>query len=61
MLPKDAESLFGKGPAGSIWKSMLAEQLAYKLADGHSFGIAEALAEKRKRMDDARRLPAATA
>jgi Rod binding domain-containing protein len=57
MLPKDAESLFGKGPAGAIWKSMMAEQLAGKLAESHSFGIAEAVAEKRKRIEDAKGAP----
>ncbi len=48
MLPKDAESLFGSGPAGKIWKSMLAEHLANELAKSTAFGIAETIAENRK-------------
>jgi flagellar protein FlgJ len=47
MLPKDAKALFGSGPAGNIWKSMLAEQLANELAKSTSFGIAEQIAESR--------------
>ena len=48
MLPKEAESLFGSGPAGKIWKSMLAEHLANELAKSTAFGIAETIAENRK-------------
>lgn len=44
MLPKDAESVFGTGLAGDIWKSMLAEQLAAEMAKTAKFGIAERLA-----------------
>jgi peptidoglycan hydrolase FlgJ len=44
MLPKDAESVFGAGLAGDIWKSMLAEQLAAEMAKSAKFGIAERLA-----------------
>ena len=28
MLPKDAETVYGKGVAGDMWKSMMAEKLA---------------------------------
>jgi Rod binding domain-containing protein len=45
MLPKNAESVFGGGIAGEIWKSMLAEQLAARFAGRGDFGIAE-LVEK---------------
>lgn len=44
MLPKDSEELFGKGTAGSVWKSMLAEQLGNQLAKGKGIGIAKQLA-----------------
>ncbi len=44
MLPKDAEHVFGKGAAGEIWKSMLAEQLATEIARGGGVGIAKSLA-----------------
>ena len=40
MLPKDSEEVFGKGTAGSVWKSMLAEQLGSQLAKGKGIGIA---------------------
>jgi hypothetical protein len=43
MLPKSAD-LFGKGTAGSVWRSMLAEQLGNQLAHGKGVGIAKALA-----------------
>ena len=44
MLPKESEELFGKGTAGSVWKSMLAEQLGNQLAKGKGIGIAKQLA-----------------
>ena len=44
MLPKDSEEVFGKGTAGGVWKSMLAEQLGNQLAKGRGIGIAERLA-----------------
>jgi len=44
MLPKQSEEVFGKGTAGGIWKSMLAEQLGNQLAKGKGIGIAKQLA-----------------
>ncbi|WP_027556660.1 rod-binding protein [Bradyrhizobium sp. Cp5.3] len=44
MLPKESEQVFGKGTAGSVWKSMLAEQLGNQLAKGNGIGIAKQLA-----------------
>ncbi len=44
MLPKESEEVFGKGTAGGIWKSMLAEQLGAQLAKGKGIGIARELA-----------------
>ena len=44
MLPKESEEIFGKGTAGSVWKSMLAEQLGNQLAKGKGIGIAKQLA-----------------
>lgn len=44
MLPKDAEATFGKGTAGSIWKSMMAEQIANQIAKAGGIGIAKTVA-----------------
>lgn len=44
MLPKESEAVFGKGTAGGVWKSMLAEQLGAQLAKGKGIGIAKQLA-----------------
>ncbi|GLR85167.1 rod-binding protein [Bradyrhizobium iriomotense] len=44
MLPQNAQDLFGKGTAGGIWRSMLAEQLGNQLAQGKGIGIAKQLA-----------------
>ena len=44
MLPKESEEVFGKGTAGGVWKSMLAEQLGSQLAKGKGIGIARQLA-----------------
>lgn len=42
MLPADAESFFGGGTAGSIWKSMLADVLAKDMSKSVDLGIAKA-------------------
>ena len=41
MLPKEAENTYGKGSAGSIWKSMLAEQVGAQVAKAGGIGIAK--------------------
>ncbi len=41
MLPQDSEELYGKGTAGEVWRSMMAEQLGAALAKGGGIGIAE--------------------
>lgn len=43
MLPKGAAAVFGKGNAGAIWKSMLAEQIGAQIAKAGGIGIAQAL------------------
>jgi hypothetical protein len=47
MLPKDAEDVFGKGTAGNVWRSMLAEQIGNEMAKGNGVGIAKQLAKSR--------------
>lgn len=44
MLPKEAESVFGSGTAGEVWKGMLAEKIGAELAASGGVGIAEQLA-----------------
>jgi Rod binding domain-containing protein len=44
MLPKNAEHVFGKGAAGEVWKSMLAEKLANELSRSGQVGLAKRLA-----------------
>ncbi|TWD55402.1 rod binding protein [Agrobacterium vitis] len=41
MLPKDSEAVFGKGNAGEIWKSMMAEQIGNTIAERGGLGIAK--------------------
>lgn len=41
MLPKDAETVYGKGLSGDMWKSMMAEQIANVMAENGGIGIAE--------------------
>jgi flagellar protein FlgJ len=43
MLPKNAAHVFGKGIAGDIWKSMLAEKLANEVARSGHIGLAKRL------------------
>lgn len=47
MLPQNASDVFGKGTAGTIWRSMLAEQLGNEMAKGNGIGIAKQLAKSR--------------
>lgn len=44
MLPKNAPAVFGKGTAGEVWKSMLAEKMGAELAKSGQIGIAKRLA-----------------
>jgi peptidoglycan hydrolase FlgJ len=43
MLPKNATHVFGKGTAGEVWKSMLAEKLSGEIARSGQVGIAKHL------------------
>ncbi len=43
MLPKDAESAYGGGMAGGMWKGLLAEKLGTELARNGGIGIADRL------------------
>lgn len=45
MLPKDASSVYGKGTAGDVWKSMLAEKMGNEVAKSGQIGIAKRLAQ----------------
>jgi flagellar protein FlgJ len=51
MLPQDASEVFGKGTAGTIWRSMLAEQIGNEMAKGEGIGIAKQLARARHAAD----------
>lgn len=42
-MPEDGAALFGEGTAGSVWKSMLVEQIANQMAKSGGIGIAEQL------------------
>lgn len=48
MLPKNATNTFGKGAAGDVWKSMLAEKLGAQLAGSDQIGLASRLAAAAK-------------
>jgi flagellar protein FlgJ len=43
-MPKEGDSIFGSGTAGSVWKSMLAEQIGEQMAEAGGIGIARQLA-----------------
>jgi hypothetical protein len=47
MLPKDSQNFFGKGTAGEVWKSMLAEKLGAQIASSNQVGLAKQLAAGR--------------
>lgn len=56
MLPKDAEGVYGKGLAGDMWKSQLAEHVANVVADNGGIGIAKSLAAEHY-LDGKRKVP----
>ncbi|QLF69389.1 rod-binding protein [Peteryoungia desertarenae] len=41
MMPEDSEEVYGKGNAGEMWKSMMAEQLGSVIAESGGVGVAE--------------------
>jgi len=43
MMPSKAASVFGKGNAGGIWKSMLADQIGTQVAKAGGLSIAKML------------------
>jgi Rod binding domain-containing protein len=43
-MPGDDSPVFGSGTAGSVWKSMLSEQIANQMAKSGGIGIAKELA-----------------
>ena len=53
-MPDDASSAYGSGTAGSVWKSMMAEQLGKQMAKAGGIGLASQL-EARRRRESARR------
>lgn len=53
ILPEDAESVFGSGTAGGIWKSMLAEQIGNQIAARGGVGIADLITTTLSKRDTA--------
>lgn len=43
MLPKETGTLFGRGTAGEVWRSMLAQQLAAQIGSGVDLGVGRAV------------------
>jgi len=41
MLPKDGAAVYGKGMAGDMWKSLMAEKMAEVMAERGGIGIAD--------------------
>jgi len=52
MMPKNAESVFGEGLAGDMWKSQMAEKIAEQLTDRGGIGIANRLLKDYQKVDD---------
>lgn len=53
MLPKDAGTIFGRGAAGDIWRSMLADELAAGLGRTIDLGLAKGTLRKSDLMSQA--------
>jgi hypothetical protein len=61
MLPKNATNVYGRGTAGEVWRSMLAEKIGEELARSGQVGIAQRLAASGGRQPPPVADPAATA
>ncbi|WP_166802219.1 rod-binding protein [Microvirga pakistanensis] len=48
MLPKEAENTYGEGSAGSIWKTMMAEQIGAQVARSGGIGLAKYILGEKK-------------
>lgn len=46
MLPKDAAAVYGKGMAGDMWKSLMAEKMAQVMAERGGIGIADRMLDQ---------------
>ena len=55
MLPKNATHVFGKGTAGEVWKSMMAEKLGQQLARQRTARARRPLAQRPRRQPPRRR------
>jgi Rod binding domain-containing protein len=53
MLPKNATNVYGKGTAGEVWRSMLAERIGEELAKSGEIGIADRLASSMRQPPNA--------
>ena len=58
MMPEKSETVYGKGNAGGIWKSMLAEQIGAQIAKSGGLGIAAMLSKAHPATDKAAGEPA---
>ena len=58
-MPKNANSVFGTGTAGDVWKSMLSEHIANKIAASGTIGIASRLIAAQEKIDAAKAAPPA--
>ncbi|MBL8578228.1 MAG: rod-binding protein [Mesorhizobium sp.] len=47
MLPKDGAAVYGKGMAGDMWKSLLAEKIADTMSERGGIGIADRMLGQR--------------
>lgn len=51
MFTTDTPSVFGKGPGGEFWKSMLVEIIAKEMAAGGGIGVADMLESRRQLLE----------
>lgn len=56
MMPEKSETVFGKGNAGHIWKSMLAEQIGQQIAKAGGVGIAKMMDKAHPGVEPARQV-----
>ncbi|TGU85120.1 flagellar biosynthesis protein FlgJ, partial [Mesorhizobium sp. M00.F.Ca.ET.151.01.1.1] len=56
MMPKDTEGVYGKGLAGDMWKSQLAEKVADVMSAHGGIGIAKSMLADHY-MDGKRKVP----
>lgn len=57
MMPSDAETVYGGGLSGEMWKSLLAQEMGDALAENGGIGIADQILRDRYTVENGEKVP----